>query len=152
MVLSFASINETEAIYVSIHPQVLSKLFAPDVRVNNQTIGSQALVVVELSQYQIVVSVIINGEVDLARVLPIGISNLERTVADRMQRPLKKQDCSFAAALISSATRRRRRKQPGVFISSIAGTKKGSAVPENQEFEGERARLSVRRGFGFQGS
>jgi type IV pilus assembly protein PilM len=70
---------------LSIHPQVLSKLFAPDVRVNNQTIGSQALVVVELSQYQIVVSVIINGEVDLARVLPIGISNLERTVADRMQ-------------------------------------------------------------------
>jgi Tfp pilus assembly PilM family ATPase len=41
--------------------------------------------VVELSQFQTAISVLIEGDVDLSRTLPVGFANLERTVADRLQ-------------------------------------------------------------------
>jgi type IV pilus assembly protein PilM len=70
---------------MDILPSVLGRIFSTDSRINNNLVGVQPLIVVELSQFQTAVSVLIEGDVDLSRTLPVGFANLERTVADRLQ-------------------------------------------------------------------
>lgn len=70
---------------LDVQQQVLGRLFAPPVRINTREIGNKAIIAVELAHFQTMLTVVINGEVDLSRTMPVGIANLERMVADRMQ-------------------------------------------------------------------
>lgn len=70
---------------LEILPHVLEILFSPESHVNDKLIGAQPLIVVDLSQFQTSINVILNGEAELSRSLPVGIANMERMVADRMQ-------------------------------------------------------------------
>ncbi len=70
---------------LDVNQQVLGRLFAPNVRVNTREVGARPVLAIELSHFHTTLNVVINGEVDLSRTMPVGIANLERMVADRMQ-------------------------------------------------------------------
>lgn len=70
---------------LDVHQQVLGKLFSPKVRINMKDIGNRVVVAVDLGNFQTTLTVVIQGEVDLTRSIPVGLNNMERMVADRMQ-------------------------------------------------------------------
>lgn len=67
------------------HQQVLGRIFAVNAKVNGKELGRKAVIAIEMSYFQTNLHVVINGEVDLSRTLPVGSANMERMVADRIQ-------------------------------------------------------------------
>lgn len=72
-------------IALDTHHQVLTKLFCAGNVVNEVTLKRKPIALMELSSFQTVIHLILNDEVDLSRSIPVGMMNLERTLADRMK-------------------------------------------------------------------
>lgn len=68
-----------------IQQQVMGRLFAKDASINGKAVGKQSIIAVDMASFQNTLHVIMEGEVDLSRTLPVGSANMERMVADRMQ-------------------------------------------------------------------
>jgi len=70
---------------LAVHQQVLARLFAKGTHVNGRDIGNGAVIAVDMAHFQTTLYVVLGGEVDLTRTMPVGAANMERFVADRMQ-------------------------------------------------------------------
>lgn len=69
---------------MDVHMQGVSKLFASGAGINGHAIPEEAICVLDISTFQTIIHLLIDGEIDLSRTLPLGLANLERMFADRM--------------------------------------------------------------------
>ena len=70
---------------LDVHQQVLARLFSKGTHINGRDIGNGAVIAVDMANFQTTLYVVLGGEVDLTRSMPVGSANMERLVADRMQ-------------------------------------------------------------------
>lgn len=70
---------------MDVHMQGASKIFEPGVSINGYEVPDGAICILDFSTFQTIIHFMVDGEIDLSRTLPIGMANLERTVADRLR-------------------------------------------------------------------